>query len=983
MVFYGSKPSGLLKNFVLLLIFGFTTSLFAQKGGTLTGAVIDGETGEPVIGGNVYFENTTLGAATDLDGNFIIFNIPAGSYNLIVSVIGYSDTRIANVRIAEGKTEKLDVTLKSEILTTEVVVVEAEALKDSEGSLLRLRQKAESVSDAISAEEISKTGSGDAAAAMKKVTGASVVGGKYVYIRGLGERYSATTLNGAELPSADPDKKSFQLDLIPSNMLDNINTIKTFTPDKPGTFTGGLVDVTLKSYPEKLTFQLNSSTGYNSAATFNDKFLMSSTGSTDWLGIDDGGRAVPSILKNTDGNIPRIAGISKEDALHVDEISKSFSTTMVPQQSHAPLNSSLGISLGNTIYLNQSKTQSIGYFGSMTWGQNYNFYENGQIGRYKLVGNLNEVEALSADFTGQDTRGSREINWGSIANLAYKSALLGQLKFSYMHTQSAESMGRRLYGNRDKDKDLDPDSPVDTKFETTVISWVERSLNTYQLDGEHVIAPLFNSRIDWKIASSVNDQIEPDQRYFFNVREIIPGEPVFFKLDKSNSQPISRYFRDLSEENSSGQLNFAVPFKQWSGYSSKIKIGAAFTNVDRTYNQRRFDYMDNRLTLNNYSDGQTLNTDSLFQRVGIVDSLTRPTRPDRWFDNSFVIDEAIDSSNFFRGDMKTTAFYGMVDLPLLQSLRFIGGARFEKTAINSRTLDSRDSVGHLKNADVLPSLNLVYSFREKMNFRAAFTQTVARPTFRELAPYISFEFVGDYLFVGNPNLQRTLISNYDLRWEWFVSPGELLALSTFYKNFENPIEYFINPKYSDDSVLRSVKNVPEARVYGFELEARKNLGFISGYLNNFKLGSNLSLVYSEADVPSEDLAEKIDNGDLKPSKTRPFQGQSPYLLNINLDYENLANSLNAGIYYNLYGKRLAMTSRFATPDVYEQEYGQLDAKLSKGLTDNLNFSISVKNILNQDQVFSYRLKNDLVNREFVYSSYKKGITINLGLSYKI
>jgi outer membrane receptor protein involved in Fe transport len=269
-----------------------------------------------------------------------------------------------------------------------------------------------------------------------------------------------------------------------------------------------------------------------------------------------------------------------------------------------------------------------------------------------------------------------------------------------------------------------------------------------------------------------------------------------------------------------------------------------------------------------------------------------------------------------------------------------------------------------------------------MNLRAAFTNTLARPTFRELAPYLSFEFVGDFLYVGNPNLKRTLIQNYDLRWEWFMNPGELLAFSGFYKKFENPIESYIDPTFSDDNTLRSVKNVDEALVYGLEFELRKGLGFIDPLLNNFKIGSNLSLVKSIVDVPQEELDEKIFNGDPDPDETRPFIGQSPYLFNINLTYDNYESSTSAGVFYTLFGDRLYVTGRHATPDVYERGYGTLDFKVTQGIFDNFEVALSAKNLLDPEQRFTYHLDNGVVDEEFNYSAYNLGRTFSISISYK-
>jgi TonB-dependent receptor len=948
--------------------------------GKIFGSVVDSETGQPIIGANVYLEDTSLGAASDLDGNFAIFNVPAENYTLVVSVVGYAETKISNLQVKNNEISKLDISIKPEILTTEVVVVEAKALQNTEASLLKSRQKSIAVSDAISAEEISRSGSGDAASAMTKVTGASVVGGKYVFIRGLGDRYSMTTLNGAELPSADPDKKSFQLDLIPANMLDNINTIKSFTPDKAGTFTGGLVDVSLKTYPEELTFQINSSVGYNSIATGNENFILGNSGKNDWLGMDDGTRELPDMLKNTTADMRVRRGMSLDEALWIDDISRSFNTAMIPVRSEAPVNSSFGISLGNTVYLNQSRNQSIGYFGSISWGQNYSFIENGETGRYKLVGGFNDAEALVPNFVGLDTRGTREIHWGSIANIAYRNARLGQIKFSYMHTQVSESEGRSLVGYRHTDRT----APGSTKeFSTNTVSWIERSLDTYQLDGEHLIPFLNNAALDWKISQSINEQLEPDQRFFFNVQIPQTDSTIIYQFDSANSIPISRYYRDLSEDNFSTQINLSLPFRQWNRQQSKVKLGFASTNVDRAYNQRRFDYVAST-QLNVFSDGYTLDHEALFNAVGIIDSTTQPDRPDRWFRGGLYINEAIDSSYFFTGDMKTIAYYSMIDIPLFNRLRFIGGARYESTLMNSRTQKASDEPGRLDDQDILPSVNLIYGLQDNMNVRAAYSRTVARPTFRELAPYENFEFVGDFIFRGNANLKRTLITNYDLRWEWFLNPGEIIAISGFYKKFTNPIERkFIRIGGSGDDYKIGVENVSEGRVYGAELEIRKSFDFISDKLSDLKIGSNLTLVDSEVDLPQDDYELKLIAGDSSASKTRPFPGQSPYLFNINLTYDKYSSNTSFGIYYNIFGDRLFITGRDGTPDVFERGYGSLDVKASQGVFNSFIISFTARNLLNPAQEYSYTLKNKLVNKDFIYQSYKKGISYSLSITYKL
>lgn len=962
------------KTYLLIFISAFP--LFAQDAGTIKGVVVDNDFGDGLFGVNVFIQGSARGAATDINGEYSISGVEPGTYTISYSMIGFQKQIVKNVEIEPDETIKIDIVLSTETYETEEVVISAKAVTNTEASLLAKRQKSVSVSDAISAEEISKSGSGDAASAMKKVTGASVVGGKYIYIRGLGERYSATMLNGAELPSADPDKKSFQLDLIPGNMLNNINTIKTFTPDKPGSFTGGLVDVTLKSYPEKMSISLSSSVGYNSIATGNDNFILGNSGGNDYLGFDDGTRDLPGALEGGDIDIPRTSTVNTtEEALYLDKISKSFNNVMAPTSAVANVNSSFSLSIGNSISLDKDKNNSIGYFGSLSWGQNYSMVENGDIGRYKLVGALSDVTGLEAEFEGTDTKGSYNVDWGAIANVAYKNADVGEIMFSYMRTQSANSTGRYMVGVRDRDRSS---ASSTVTFETRVVSWTERALDSYQLEGDHQISALDNLKLEWKVSYALNTQDEPDQRYFFNVFRVNNDGSKTYAFDGANSQPLSRYFRDLEETNFSAQLNLTYPFKVWNNYSAKIKSGLYSSNVDREYNQKRFDYNTNRLNFGDY-DG---NIEALFNDTGIIDSVSRPNSPSRWFGLTIDNEAVKDSTNYFRGDSEILASYLMLELPITNRLRFIGGARLETTLMNSWTLDSDDAKGSLDNTDILPSLNIIYALNENMNLRFAYTNTLARPTFRELAPYLSFEFVGDFLYVGNPNLKRTLIANYDVRWEWFMNPGEIVALSGFYKDFTNPIESYIDPTFSDDNTLRSVKNVDEALVYGLEVELRKGLGFISSALQNFKVGSNFSLVESVVDIPQEELDEKIFNGDPNPDKTRPFIGQSPYLFNINMTYDNYETATSAGVFYTLFGDRLFLTGRHATPDVYERGYGTLDFKVTQGVFENFELALSAKNILDPEQIFSYRLDNGVVEKEFNYSAYNMGRTFSVSISYK-
>ena len=369
-----SNKMKLTKFIILIFLTSFSITFSQQGTGKITGIIVDADFGDVLIGANVLIEGSSIGAASDMNGNYSISGLSSGNYNLIFSMIGFTRKVITGVEVKVNEVTKLNVSLKTETYETEEVVITAEVLKNTDAGMLINRQKSKAVSDAISSEQFSRSGAGDAAEAVKQVVGASVVDGKYVYIRGLGERYSSTQLNGAELPSSDPNKKAFQMDLLPSNLLDNIVTLKTFTPDKPGNFSGGIVDIGTKAFPNQFTFKLSTSTSYNTYTTFNKNNITYNGVGGNFLGFDDGIRDIPNILQNFDSQIPvpQEARFDSEKAKKIDDASKSFNNVMDFTKSTVPMNSNLGLSVGNEILTGEES--SFGYLGSLNFSRNFSFY---------------------------------------------------------------------------------------------------------------------------------------------------------------------------------------------------------------------------------------------------------------------------------------------------------------------------------------------------------------------------------------------------------------------------------------------------------------------------------------------------------------------------------------------------------------------------------------------------------------------------------
>ena len=936
-----------------------------QSVGRISGTIVDAETGDSLIGATVMVVGLELGAMADLEGAFLIRNVPAGRHTILVSMIGYGQKRVTEIQVDPGQVSRIDVAVEPELLVADVVEVTARALENTEAALLKRRQNALSISDAISAEDISRGAQGDVAAAMTRVTGASVVDGKYVYIRGLGERYSTAQLNGTTLPSTDPNSQSVQMDIFATNLLDNITTEKSFTPDKPGNFTGGSVNVKTKSLPESFTMSFSTSTKYNSQSSFKD-MLSYDGGEYDFLGFDDGTRDIPLPLQNPELGIPSITSAFRdpEAAQLLDLYSKSFADkSMTPTTIKGGLGQSYSFSMGNqtTVF-----DRPFGMLGSVSYNRNISAYENGVSGIWKRVSR--ESEGLNRERFATDMSGSEEVLWGGLLNATYQPSITHEIGANVLYNRSGEKLSRFQTGAWPSSLPGD-----NVRYETRVLSFIEREMRSLQFRGKHVLPSVSNMEIEWTGAFIRSTQDEPDLRYFTNEFQTVDaageGTPEVdsYTIALSNYAAPTRYFRNLEESNRDFRLDLTLPFSQWSGQTARLKVGGAYLDKDHTFRERRFSFFQDDL--------QYRNDPSVFfssDRTGILPAELQTTPGFTRFGNFVSEDSKL--RNNYDGDQQIGAGYLMLDLPLSRQLKVVGGVRYESTLLDVVSHDDLLSPGSLDEKDWLPSMNVVYQVVDDMNVRGAFSRTLARPSFRELAPFASFLFVGDYTFVGNSELKRTLIENYDLRWEWFSRPGEIYALSYFYKKFENPIERVIVTTNGEIQF----QNVDNAYVTGVEMEFRKQLDQVHPFLSNFQIGGNLSLVRSQVDIAQSELAI-IRSLDPTAGDSRKLQGQSSYVVNIDAMYDNLDTGTLVSVHYNVFGERLAEVSTGGTPNAFEQPAGMLDFTGSQRLGDRVTLKFSAKNLLDPD----IKKVHPFNNAEFIRSLYKRGRTFTLGLSYGI
>lgn len=959
------RPTGFPALLALFLLLP-SAPAWAQTG-TITGVVVDAETGETLIGANVVLDGTTIGSTTDLDGRYTIPGVDPGQYAVRFSYIGYQPKTVQGVAVRAGKVARVDLELAAEALEVGEVVVEARALENTDAALLAQRAKAAGVSDAVSAEAISRSGSSTAADAMGRVTGASVVGGKYVYVRGLGDRYMSTQLNGATLPSADPDRNAVPLDLFPSSALDNIITTKSFTPDKPGSFAGGNIDISTKAFPERFTFSISSKVGYHSVATGSDAFMTFQGGSVGRFADGASRHAVPAAWAERSADaepvLDVVARFDEAKAAELNELSRAFNAVMAPTAAIAPVDRSFSLSTGNQVQL---LGRPLGFVGGVSYDHSYALYTQGTYGEYKLTGAVSSKKELDTQALLAETQGREEVLVGGLGTVSYRLAPEHTVSSTVIYNRSGEARAHYGYGA------LQRDLPTGTVFETRAIGYTERMLQSLQLLGEHYFAGLAGLRAEWTAARTSSTQDVPDLRFFANqytVRERDGNVDTLYAIRTSNYTAPSRYFRYLQEDAWESHLDLALPFGTAGGPRGTVEVGGAYNTRDRVFDERLFMYRLNPSTAEYRGDPAAFFSSA----VGVLDTAITSAGSKRFTIGNYVQDVST-PANSYRGDQQVYATYAMIDVRPVPRLRVITGVRFEATRMEVASRDETKPAGRIDENDWLPSLNLVYELRGDLNLRAAYGRTLARPLFREKAPYSSFDFIGGRILIGNPELERTLIDNLDARLEWFPRPGEILAVSGFYKRMQHPIELAI---LSTNNQVQ-YQNVERATVFGVELEARKRLGALAGLLAPFELGGNLSIVQSTVDIPADDLVE-IRALDPHASAERSLQGQSPYMLNVDLTYFDPKAGTTASVLYNVFGRRLSEVAIGGSPNIYEAASGTLDLVVSQPLLMGFDLKLSARNLLDAD----YRRVQRFKGQDYVVQQYDRGRSITLGVTYAV
>ena len=972
---------------ILLMVAGLEAT--AQTG-TIRGKVVDGENGEPLLGATVRLLDAGAvkgGAYSDIEGAYTI-KVAPGTYQLLSSYISYQ-TDTTEITVVDGQIETNQTLLFAETSVREDLAVTITA-KTSEASSVAFDQKKKnSINsiDGVTFDLVQRTGDANVAAAMQRVVGVTVQDGKYVYVRGLGDRYSQTLLNGANLPSLDPSRNTIQMDIFPSNLIDNVVVYKNFTPDLPGSFTGGLIDVRTKDFPDRFTFNVSASLGYNTNASLRDDFLTDSRSSTDVWGYDNGLRDVPEIIGEPGSFLPgRIDNRDFEVANRIDEGINAFQVPLYPVMDNSFLDQNYQISLGNQFQLGEKA--SIGVIGSLSYRNEYEYTDEGGNALFTISG-PNDQSLGQGQRYNTVARTSHNILWGGMGRVSLKVGPANKVSFNYMHNQSGSSEARFLSG--------EDDSNTLERVESRSTNYFERSLDVFQLNGEHKLGPL---NIDWIASRAFTTQNQPDQRFISNFVDDSDPENFIYGFDQSEQLIAQRFFRRLDDQSDDIKLNISHDF-EIAGRKGQIKVGGAYTTKQRAYEQRVFDYGGDQLdamvddiqwdgdpsTLFTPENSGVIGVDSIPQRDPETGRFIRVASPQ--YGIILFENEVRATEDTYQGFEEVYAGYAMVDFPIINRLNIIAGARYEYSTQNLLATVRENQVVNREYRDLLPAANLIYRMSADMNLRGGYARTLARPAFRELAEIVYIDFLGDFAEEGNPDLTRTLIDNFDIRWEWFNGIGKLISASAFVKRFQDPI--FRVPDTIQQNPVFTYSNLNDGLVYGLEFEFKQNFDFISPALKDLYLNGNLSLIQSAVNLVEGELSTRRANFPGL-ADTRPMYSQSPYVVNAELLYNEPVSGLTGSLSFNIFGPRLIATGGNNSLDAYEQARGLLNFSLSKRFGENFSVRFRANNLLNPEYISTTTLTPETMGleagafemQEYLFSSDgRRGRSFSISLSYNI
>ncbi len=893
----------------VFLLISFTSK--AQTG-SIKGILLDSTLNELIYGAIVSVpENPSIGAQSDLDGIFTISNVKPGTYNLKISYIGYKEILLTDIVVTAGQTTDVGTLTMSVDEEVPVIEIVSEVSTNTEEAVVQEIKESDNVVSGISAEQIQKGQDKDAAQVVQRIPGVSIIDNRFIMIRGLNDRYNSVWLNNATAPSSETDRKSFSFDMVPSGLIDRIMVYKTPSADLPGDFAGGFVKIYTVTPKEKV-FNVNVGLGYRQGTTF--KNFNKDKSPTDWLGFDSGQRAVPT---ETPGYITT-NGASDAD---LNAYGQSFKNNWKYNTIKA-----LPDGRFNVTYINSFMPKNGSRLGVLASLNYTNLNTNYNIKRTDTDGS--GVKTQLRD----DQQYTNEVKAASMLNFSYILNDRNKIEFRNFFNQQ----GRTQITNRNQYDAADILNRIQY-----ALAYRSRTIYTTQLAGEHKLKN-DKTMLDWTLGYGYSRKNEPDlRRASYYPDPSNPGGPNLV-IPANNANDLTnggRLYQKLNENSVLATININQKInKKWGAVEfAELDAGSYNEYKSRTFRARAFGY-----TLQGGSRGGTYWNDTLQYQP--IDQVYDPNNVDNgrgWT----ILEESnptykYDASNRLMALYASGKFNFGAKIKLIAGLRYENNLQYIASGLNGAPI-SQD----LPTSFLLPSLNLSYNFTEKSLLRLAYGKTLNRPEFREFAPFYFYDFDFNAVNYGSLYFGKTLkvcqIQNFDLRYEFYPSPGETVSLALFYKSFKDPIEQIAlaTSGGAASALAYSYTNALSAYNVGMELEIKKNLAFVNDNFKNFSLLFNASLIKSEVSIPK-------DQSDFWNAK-RPLQGQSPYMINAGLYYENPDHGWSASVLYNIFGPRIVIVGNSNYPDVVETPRSTIDLSVTRQLSKRVALNLGANDILNQ------------------------------------
>lgn len=942
-----------MKAFFLSLLLTVCTLYSNAQTGAVRVKVVEGEGNSPVPFAMVQCLTAATGGYTSMLGVAVIV-IEAGVHDFQVTHVGRSMT-IQNVRVSAGDTLDVQCKLESQSELVGTITIRLQKSKSTDQAVLMERRKAVMMSDGVSSESISRSGASTAGQAVAMAPGVSLQDGKHVIVRGLGDRYSKTIVNSMTVPGLDPDRNSMQLDIFPSSLLENVVVYKTFSPNLPGDFSGGLVNLNTKIIPSSKIQSVSFSVGINPAMHFNRSYLTYEGGSLDFLGFDDGTRALP-ISPSMDLNTIEYSPVGNDMAL--TELTSKFNKTLAPTQAMNGPDLGFSYTLGNRFVKDRG---TFGVFVIANYKKSSTFYDQFKTGTYIMSANSEEYNLLPNTVT-KGQVGESDVKW----SLMFGSGLLtnnGEYRLNVLHSQNGQSKAAIL-----TQEDLRENPSVIIKNN---LEYSQRSLTNIFLSGKHKINDE-DLVIDWRVSPTRSVIYEPDIR--LTAFELTDDENPRYEINEGVGAVATRTYRYLDENTISSNFDVKKKLHRGSKDLGQLKFGAQASVKVRNYSIVNYQFR--------------VMQESKFEFSGDANELLDPANiwtpsSNESGDSGVYVSGNFEPSNTFEAQQNILASYIMHEYSLNNKLKLVYGLRMEKsinfyTGVNQNLTKSYNHEKLLDELNLLPSTTMIYSILEdRMNLRLAYNKTLARPSFKELSNAQIVDRISGTTFIGNENLQLTTINNFDVRWENFSTGGQVMSVTGFYKQFHNPIELVAYSAAAPDNF--QPRNVGMATVIGVEIESIRNIEGLTDSVKSVQVGGNVTVLSSSVQMTDAEYQGRLlaaREGALI-SDQRPMEGQSPYLINAFLNYKNKRHNWYTSLNYNVQGPRLAIVGVSRIPDVFELPFHSLNIKGGIEMKSGLKLSLNVSNILNSSRKMVYSSYNA---SEEIYSLYQIGRTIGLNLS---